>query len=140
MTSNDRKRELLGMPIGTATGRLRKALLFEFAKRLGMDGCYRCGEKIDCESDFSIEHIMAWAQQDDPLSAFFDIDNIAFSHLSCNVGAARRPNKKYEDARERHREQFKRYYEKNGREWNDRRNERRRAKPAIQTNILKVSA
>ncbi len=39
---------------------------------------------------FSIEHIVPWLDSDDPKGLFFDLNNIAFSHLSCNVGAARK--------------------------------------------------
>lgn len=77
------------MPIGTATARLRKSLLFEFAKRLELDTCYRCGEKIQNIEEFSIEHIRSWQWSNDPVQMFFDLSNIAFSHLVCNVSAAR---------------------------------------------------
>jgi hypothetical protein len=103
MTGNEKKRALLGMPFGTATARLRKTLLFVMAKRLGENICYRCSKEITTEVDFSIEHKKAWALQPDPIKAFFDLGNIAFSHIACNVGAASRPYQKYESDTERER-------------------------------------
>lgn len=41
---------------------------------------------------FSIEHKEAWLDSEDPVGMYFDLDNISFSHHSCNVRAARRTN------------------------------------------------
>jgi hypothetical protein len=52
-----------------------------------------------------------------PVGLFFDLDNVAFSHLSCNTGASRKPNQKYftpedrlEADRRLDRESYKRTY------------------------------
>lgn len=86
--------------------------------------CFRCGTIIETEAEFSIEHKSAWQSAPDPLSAFFDLNNISFSHLVCNIAAASKNNIKiYGDARERQRA----YYERsklNGR--NEAKNECRR--------------
>ena len=82
--SNRIKAEILGMPFGTASGRLRKLLLFDFAQKLNKDICFKCGNRIDNVEDFSIEHITTWQNSDSPIKTFFDIENIAFSHLKCN--------------------------------------------------------
>lgn len=87
MSSNEQKMRLLGMPFGTATARLRKSLLFRMAQRLGEDTCYRCQRKIQSESEFSIEHKLSWATSDTPVELFFSPENIAFSHIICNVGS-----------------------------------------------------
>lgn len=89
MGNNKLKQELLGMPIGTATARLRKMLLFDFSKRLGLDSCYRCQKKIETLEEFSIEHTKSWQWDENPAEAFFDLSRIAFSHLVCNVSAPR---------------------------------------------------
>lgn len=47
------------------------------------------GEKIQ-RNNLSIEHKIPWLNSENPQGLFFDLQNIAFSHLSCNVGAARR--------------------------------------------------
>ena len=85
----DKKSEQLGMPSGTAAGRLRKNILFSLLKRLNENFCYQCGGEIEFEDELSIEHKVTWLNSEDPKSLFFDLDNIAFSHLSCNSSAAR---------------------------------------------------
>lgn len=87
---NENKYRLLGMPYGTACARLRKALLYECASRLGLCVCFQCGEPIEDVESFSIDHKEAWMSANDPVDAFFNLDNIAFSHLSCNIKAASR--------------------------------------------------
>jgi len=54
MSSNASK--VLGMPIGTASNRLRKMILFDLVQRLRLDDCYRCGKKITDVKNLSIEH------------------------------------------------------------------------------------
>jgi hypothetical protein len=82
-----RKDALLGMPHGTANNRLRKLLIFDLAGRCNLLTCYRCQKPIEDESHLSIEHKDAWQQAADPLAAFMSLDNVAFSHLSCNMAA-----------------------------------------------------
>lgn len=79
----------LGMNYGTASNRLVKDILFSLIVETGKDVCYQCGEKIQREA-LSIEHKIPWLDSENPTQVFFDLDNIAFSHLRCNVGAARR--------------------------------------------------
>jgi 5-methylcytosine-specific restriction endonuclease McrA len=82
MSSNDKKNETLGMPHGTASGKLRKLVLFRQLQKYGDNVCVRCDEEIESADDLSIEHIKPW----EGLSAelFWDLDNVAFSHLHCN--------------------------------------------------------
>ena len=90
MTKGNRKKmEMLGTNYGTAFHRLRKMIMFDFAKKLNLDTCYQCGHKIDDINEFSIEHKTPWLNSELPLETFYDINNIAFSHLSCNAGAAK---------------------------------------------------
>lgn len=91
--SNQKKQDQLGMSVGTASHRLRKMLLFAFVQDACLDTCFRCGKKITKLSEFSIDHKTPWLDGDDPAKLFFDLENIAFSHLACNVGDARQPNK-----------------------------------------------
>lgn len=81
--SNTKKSDTLGMPHGTAAHRLRKMLLFKYVQKAGDDICYRCKLKIDKIDDLSIEHKKSW----EGISAdlFWDLDNIAYSHIRCNV-------------------------------------------------------
>lgn len=77
------KSKFLGMPIGTATGKLRKMIMFDLIKQLDKDFCYRCGERIKYIKDLSIDHKEFWLGVDQKL--FWDLNNIVFSHLKCNT-------------------------------------------------------
>ena len=110
MLENKGKAELLGMPHGTANNRLRKSLLYQFAGLLGKLECYRCGKMITSIDDFSIEHKNSWAYVKNPVQEFFNLENIAFSHLFCNSSAGFRPMKKYNSLKEKKSAEFKRYY------------------------------
>lgn len=98
------------MPFGTANNKLRKALLFDYAKRCDEDICFRCGLQIEVIEDFSIEHKNAWSKAENPVEAFFDLNNIAFSHLSCNTGAANSERRVYETPAEKSREKNRKKY------------------------------
>lgn len=89
--SNQKKTGQLGMPIGTASAKLRKQLLFGLVQETGRDVCFQCGEKIEEIENFSIEHKVPYLDSEDPVGLFFDPNNIAFSHLKCNARAGRKP-------------------------------------------------
>lgn len=95
-----KKKEQLGMNPSTAAHRLRMDLLYKYAKDAGDMYCIQCKEEISRE-DFSIDHIEPWLDSVTPTELFFDLQNIGFSHLSCNISAARRPLKKYANKTER---------------------------------------
>lgn len=82
-SSNERRAKLLGMPWGTANGRLRKSILFSLLHKHNENNCYRCGLVIERVEDLSIEHKLPW--ENVSVSLYWDIENIAFSHLKCNV-------------------------------------------------------
>ena len=42
---------------------------------------------------FSIEHKETWLDKDKAKELFFDLTNISFSHLSCNIARARKGTK-----------------------------------------------
>lgn len=85
-------KEQLGMNPSTASNRLVKDLLYDFVVKSGKDICFRCGENISRET-LSIEHKTAWLDSESPLENFFALDNIAYSHLKCNILAGRKPPK-----------------------------------------------
>ena len=91
--SNDKKSIQLGMNASTASGRLTRDILFKLVSDAG-HLCYQCGKKMTRES-FSIEHKVAWLDTDNPVFNYFDLNNISFSHKSCNYKAARKVTKKY---------------------------------------------
>lgn len=95
VNGNQKKDALLGEPHGTAANRLRKMLLFKYVVLAGHGNCHRCGRPIESVEKLSVEHKTAWQSAPDPRSVFFDIDDIAFSHLTCNVVAGVSWNKRY---------------------------------------------
>ncbi len=80
--TDHRRTRQLGMSIGTASHRLKKQLMHRLAQRLGEDACFRCGKPILTAEELSIDHKKTWLDID--ISLFWDLDNIAFSHRSCN--------------------------------------------------------
>tara|TARA_R110002167_G_scaffold90566_4_gene243995 strand:+ start:573 stop:965 length:393 start_codon:yes stop_codon:yes gene_type:complete len=89
-----KKTEQLGMSPSTAYNRLKKDLMFQMAQLLEMDWCFQCGSKIELKEEISVEHMVPWQDSENPQELFYDMSNIAFSHRSCNAGAARRAEKK----------------------------------------------
>jgi hypothetical protein len=77
------------MPYGTAGHRLRKLIMFHLFMKLGDNICFKCGKHIEMISELSIEHIQSWQLNGPEL--FWDIDNIAFSHLKCNRQSVSKP-------------------------------------------------
>lgn len=86
---------LLGQNIGTATHRLKKAIIFDMAGKLNLLSCYRCKQPIASVEELTVDHKEAWIGAADPVVAFFDLKNIAFSHPQCNYDA-RIPYRKYD--------------------------------------------
>lgn len=76
------KDQTLGMPLGTANNRLKKAIIFNLLKRLNDLSCFRCGEEIQSADDMTTDHKIEWEGVSSDL--FFDVNNIAFSHAKCN--------------------------------------------------------
>jgi hypothetical protein len=87
--SNSEKSKQLGMPHGTAANRLRKKILFALLELAELNECWRCGEKMGDIDEFSIDHIEPWLHSNDPIGLYFDLDNVAFSHIKCNIAASR---------------------------------------------------
>ena len=88
--SNEEKSRALGMNFGTANQRLRKLIMWTLVCKTDQNVCFRCEQRIEDIDDLSIEHKEPWQSADDPKAAFFDLENVTFSHLKCNVGAANR--------------------------------------------------
>ena len=84
----ERERQL-GMPYGTARNKLNKHIMFSLVSILDLNVCFQCGKLIEDEENFSVEHKTPWLHTENPAEMFFDLDNIAFSHTSCNYSAAR---------------------------------------------------
>lgn len=80
--SNAAKTAQLGVSFSTATHQLRKSVMFDMMQRLGEDECFKCGNKIENVAELSMEHKVPWLFND--TSLFWDLDNLAWSHLRCN--------------------------------------------------------
>ena len=98
---SDKKKMQLGMNPSTASHRLVKDVLWKLIQQPNQDHCCKCGELMSREA-FSIEHVIPWLDSENPVDLYFNLDNIAFSHLSCNVSDSRKPHKKYENFEGRH--------------------------------------
>ena len=90
-----KKRDQLGMDAATASHKLRKLILFSLVQQTGRDVCFKCQTNIETVGELSIEHKAPWLDSHDPVGVFFDLNNIAFSHLRCNIASSRKPNKRY---------------------------------------------
>ena len=55
--------ELLGMPVGTAERKLRKAIIYELAQQLQKNNCLECGLAISDPDDFAVVHVEDWQCQ-----------------------------------------------------------------------------
>lgn len=82
MSRKDRITLQLGMSHGAAAGKLKKNILFKFVQNAKQDVCFKCNKLIESVDDFSIEHKVPW--EGSSVELFWDLDNIAFSHLHCN--------------------------------------------------------
>lgn len=91
------KNAQLGMSAGKARNILVNDILWSLICETDKNKCFHCNEPMT-RLNFSIEHKDPWMYSENPAEKFFDLDNISFSHLACNVGAARRdmsvPNRK----------------------------------------------
>ncbi len=98
-----KKQNQLGMNPSTASGRLVKDVLYSLVVQTDQNNCYQCGLPMSRDT-FSIEHKEPWLDSEDPLGLYFDLNNISFSHHSCNVAAARKVRKHEtpEDSKEAH--------------------------------------
>lgn len=81
---SDKKKMQLGMNPSTASNRLVKDVLWKLIQQTGQDACCKCGEPMSRET-FSIEHVIPWLDSEDPVGLYFDLENISFSHLRCNI-------------------------------------------------------
>lgn len=91
--AHEKKSQLLGMSFITARYRLDRDLLFKFAVQLGHK-CYRCQGELTRE-DFSVDHVENWSTASNPVEAYFDTNNIAFSHIHCNTLEKTERQRKY---------------------------------------------
>lgn len=73
----------LGIAISTAKHRLDRIIMFSLIGRLNINICFRCKKPMTV-NNFSIEHKIPWLHDPDAKNLYFDLNNIDFSHNSCN--------------------------------------------------------
>lgn len=81
------KKQQLGMAPSNARNQLIRMIIFDFICKENIV-CYRCETNMSLEN-YSIEHKIAWLHSEDPVGLYFNLDNVTFSHLQCNVEARR---------------------------------------------------
>src|ERR1044072_7625061 len=86
---HDLIKKQLGVRYKTASSRLDRKLLFFLAQKCGMDICYRCGKRIEDISDFDRDHKEPYLHKDNAIELYSNVENVGFSHKSCNRAAAR---------------------------------------------------
>ena len=57
-------------------------ILFNLLQRHGENVCFKCSQLIETAEELSIEHKQPWEGIN--VELFWDMENIAFSHLRCN--------------------------------------------------------
>lgn len=85
---SNKKQQQLGMNPSTASGKLVRDVLWKLVAQTEQDACCKCGEPMSRET-FSIEHVTPWLDSEDPVGLYFDLENISFSHLRCNIADRR---------------------------------------------------
>ena len=87
MATMNQRKEKLGIAHSVARYKLAKLILFNLLVKHEENVCYRCKNIIDKIEDLSIDHKESWYCSKNPIELFYDMNNIAFSHLSCNKAA-----------------------------------------------------
>jgi len=82
--------QLGGMHHGTARHRLARIILFNLIQQLEKDLCFRCNKLIQTVEELSIDHKIPWENEINAKELFWNLENIAFSHLICNTVHARK--------------------------------------------------
>lgn len=80
---NEKKSQQLGMPIGTATSKLRLKVIFDLLKHFNYNFCHKCEKEIISSEDLSLTHLKHWLDVDPSL--FWRQDNITFTHRDCRA-------------------------------------------------------
>lgn len=70
------------MTYGKAKHRLMRMLLFQLAQKAQWTQCFVCKQEIQSVDELTVEHKKPWLDVSSEL--FWDLNNVAFSHASCN--------------------------------------------------------
>ena len=77
----------LDMNFSTAVRQLNRLIILHLLKQSKLNYCFRCKEEIVSVAELSIDHKIDWLDNDPLL--FWDMQNIAYSHLTCNAQSGR---------------------------------------------------
>lgn len=80
----------LNMSFSKASYLLKKQLFYSLLKQKQLHICYRCNNEISNCKELSIDHIEDWLSSANPKFSFYNLDNLAYSHLTCNIKAQKR--------------------------------------------------
>ena len=86
----DKDQKQLGMNIAVAQRKLVRMLLFRELVLTERNICFRCKQEIETLKELSLDHIQPWRSQANPVESFFSVDNVAYSHVSCNKKVPKR--------------------------------------------------
>jgi hypothetical protein len=89
-----------GVSVSTARTQLINRLMFDMIVQLNKNTCFRCHNAMTVK-DFSIEHVIPWAWEENAHELFMDVNNITFSHRRCNSAHGRNTKRKQEAAKHR---------------------------------------
>jgi hypothetical protein len=117
------KTKQLGMPFSKANYTLYRDIMYHLAIKSGLDLCVHCNKPLSRDT-FSVEHKISWQNSDNPVELFFSMDNIAFSHLSCNISVARKATRVYSD---KERQERRNIFQRKWRQENKEKYSKRRA-------------
>jgi hypothetical protein len=81
------------MSFSKASYILYRDLLYSLVVKAQLNSCVHCKKSLSRET-FSIEHLVPWQDSLNPIELFFSLENIGFSHLSCNISKARKYSKR----------------------------------------------
>lgn len=91
--ADEKLNQALGMKQQTARKRLERMIILHWGRKCGFGNCYQCNQPINSIEDMSIEHIKPWGGNEYGLDAdpelFWDLENIALSHKTCNTSCGR---------------------------------------------------
>lgn len=77
----------LGVVPTTARNRLMRDLLWHNLPKPAL--CWRCNLPMSRDT-FSIEHKVPWLHAENAAELYFDLDNVTYSHQTCNSAASRK--------------------------------------------------
>lgn len=83
---NKRRGKLLGIDMKNARSKLYKFFAYAYFVLKHGASCRVCGETVQID-DMTLEHIKPWMLCDNPINAYYDLENVDLCHEECNQKA-----------------------------------------------------